>query len=207
MLYLMRWKRSAALRCCDIRDNRGKGYALRHGMQYLLQYCQACAFVVTADADGQHTVEDIIAVGDALHADATGLLLGTRDFSASHVPGKSRAGNRITSKVFHMLYGQKVEDTQTGLRGFSRDLLPQFLRIRGDRYDYEMNQLIHCAIEGIPLRTLPIETVYENNNEGSHFRAVVDSWRNLPRDPQPLCALCHVVSALLRGGLRHLPAH
>ncbi|MFH1879452.1 MAG: bifunctional glycosyltransferase family 2/GtrA family protein [Bacillota bacterium] len=158
-------------------DNRGKGYALRHGMRHILNECADCAFAVTADSDGQHTVADILAMADALRQDSTGILLGTRDFSASQVPGKSRAGNRITSKVFHVLYGQKVEDTQTGLRGFARGMIPQFLRIRGDRYDYEMNQLIHCSIEGIPIRALPIETVYENNNAGSHFRTVVDSYR------------------------------
>ncbi len=158
-------------------ENRGKGYALRYGMRSLMERYPDCAYVITADSDGQHTVQDIQSMADALRKDSTGLLLGTRDFSASHVPGKSRAGNQITSKVFHVLYGQKVSDTQTGLRGFSRDMIPQFLRIKGDRYDYEMNQLIHCAIEGVPIRTLPIETVYENNNEGSHFRTVVDSYR------------------------------
>ena len=29
----------------------------------------------------------------------------------------------------------------------------------------------------VPMRPLPIETVYENNNEGSHFRAFRDSAR------------------------------
>jgi len=158
-------------------ENRGKGYALRHGMRHIMESYPGAAFVITADSDGQHTVADILSMGEALRKDSTGILLGTRDFSASHVPGKSRAGNRITSRVFHVLYGQKVSDTQTGLRGFTLDMIPQFLRIKGDRYDYEMNQLIHCAIEGMPIRSLPIETVYENNNEGTHFRTVVDSWR------------------------------
>lgn len=158
-------------------ENHGKGYALRHGMRHILETCPDCRFIITADSDGQHTVPDILSMGEALQRDSTGLLLGTRDFSASHVPGKSRAGNRITSKVFHVLYGQKVSDTQTGLRGFSRAMIPQFLHIKGDRYDYEMNQLIYCSIEGISIRSLPIETVYENNNEGTHFRTVVDSYR------------------------------
>ncbi len=158
-------------------ENHGKGYALRYGMQTIWDSGPACAFVVTADSDGQHTVADILAMTDALQKDSTGLLLGTRDFSAGHVPGRSRAGNRITTRVFRVLYGQEVPDTQTGLRGFSREMIPQFLKIKGDRYDYEMNQLIYCAIDGTPIRSLPIETVYENNNEGSHFRTVVDSYR------------------------------
>ncbi len=157
--------------------NHGKGYALRTGMQYLLDQCPACAFVVTADSDGQHTVPDSLRMAEAMHTDGSGLLLGSRDFSLAHVPAKSRMGNRITTAVFHALYGKKVVDTQTGLRAFGRELLPRFLQTGGDRYEYEMNQLIDCSIDRIPIRALPIETVYENNNEGSHFDPVRDSWR------------------------------
>jgi len=157
--------------------NRGKGYALRHGMEYIRDHVSHCRFVITADSDGQHTVTDILRMADALGENATGLLLGTRDFTGPQVPPKSRMGNRITCRVFQALYGQKITDTQTGLRGFATSMIPHMLLIKGDRYEYEMNQLIHCSIERIPIRTLPIETVYENNNAGSHFRAFADSWR------------------------------
>lgn len=157
--------------------NHGKGHALRTGMRYLLDECPQCAFVITADSDGQHTVPDTLRMAEALHQNGTGLLLGSRDFTLPHVPAKSRMGNHITTAVFHALYGQRVSDTQTGLRGFARALLPRFLQTSGDRYEYEMNQLIDCSIDKIPIRALPIETVYENNNEGSHFHPWKDSWR------------------------------
>ena len=76
-----------------------------------------------------------------------------------------------------LLYGQRISDTQTGLRGFARELLPMMLRVSGDRYEYEMNMLIDCALSKKPITTLPIETVYENNNECSHFRPLQDSAR------------------------------
>jgi len=157
--------------------NHGKGYALRTGMRYLNNDCPEIAFVITADSDGQHTVPDTLRMADALHQDGTGVLLGSRDFSQANVPAKSRMGNRITTAVFHALYGKHVGDTQTGLRGYSRALLSRFLETKGDRYEYEMNQLIDCSIDKIPIHTLPIETVYENNNEGSHFDPVRDSMR------------------------------
>ncbi len=171
--------------------NRGKGFALRTGMEHIRDACPGCDFVITADSDGQHTAQDVLRVSGELHrvnreaADApgaggrreAGLLLGSRDFSQPHVPPKSRAGNRITSVVFCLLYGRWVSDTQTGLRGFSRELLPAMIGVGGDRYEYEMNMLIHCATSRIPIRALPIETVYENNNQGSHFRTVRDSAR------------------------------
>lgn len=157
--------------------NRGKGFALRTGMEHIRDACPGCDFVITADSDGQHTVPDVLRMAQALAENGEGLLLGSRDFSLEHVPAKSRMGNRITATVFRALYGQYVSDTQTGLRGFARALLPRFLQTRGDRYEYEMNQLIDCSIDGIEIRALPIETVYENNNEGSHFHPVRDSFR------------------------------
>ena len=51
------------------------------------------------------------------------------------------------------------------------------IAVPGDRYEYEMNVLIECAAMKVPMRPLSIETVYENNNEGSHFRAFRDSAR------------------------------
>ena len=157
--------------------NGGKGVALKRGMQYLWEECPQCQFVITADSDGQHTVPDALRMCEQLHLEPSGLLLGTRDFAQSHVPTRSLMGNRITSVVFFLLYGHWLTDTQTGLRGFSRDLLPAMMAVRGSRYEYEMNMLIACATQRIPMHSLTIETVYENNNEGSHFRTIQDSAR------------------------------
>ncbi len=157
--------------------NGGKGVALKRGMAYVQDECPEQDIIVTADSDGQHTVSDVLRMCEALAENSEGLLLGSRDFSQLNVPPKSRMGNRITSVVFKLLYGHWVGDTQTGLRGFHRRLLPTMIAVRGDRYEYEMNVLIECAMLKEPMRSLPIETVYENNNEGSHFRAFRDSVR------------------------------
>lgn len=157
--------------------NGGKGVALRRGMAWLEENAAAQQIIVTADSDGQHTVKDVLRMAESLSENSDGLLLGSRDFSQPDVPFKSRNGNRITSTVFKLLYGVWVSDTQTGLRGFHRDLLPMMGQVKGDRYEYEMNVLIECARRRIAMRPLSIQTVYENNNEGSHFRAFRDSAR------------------------------
>ena len=157
--------------------NAGKGAALRRGLRHVLESCPDQAYAITADSDGQHTVKDVLRMCEAMRNNMDGLLLGSRDFSKGNVPFKSRNGNRITSITFKLLYGRWVSDTQTGLRGMPRKLLPAMLDVRGDRYEYEMNVLIECAGHKWPIRPLPIETVYENNNDGSHFRAFRDSAR------------------------------
>ena len=50
-------------------------------------------------------------------------------------------------------------------------------KITGERFEYEMNVLIACAREKIPMPAITIETVYENENAGTHFHPVRDSIR------------------------------
>lgn len=157
--------------------NQGKGAALKTGFAYLRDQTELQG-VITADADGQHTVPDTLRLTAELGKKPE-LLLGTRDFFSknSQIPFKSRAGNRITACVFKLLYGPWLPDTQTGLRAFPRDLMTFMLGVKGDRFEYEMNQLIHCAGLHIAMRPVAIETVYHDDNKGSHFHPIRDSWR------------------------------
>ncbi len=158
--------------------NKGKGGALKTGYQYILDHTQFKG-VITADSDGQHTVKDTLSLASLLDENTDELLLGSRDFSrkSKQVPPKSRFGNRITSVIFVMLYGKWLPDTQTGLRAMNRNLLPEFLSVGGERFEYEMNQLITCSGHHIKMRIVPIDTIYLNENQGTHFHPIRDSWR------------------------------
>ena len=157
--------------------NHGKGVALKTGYAWIRDNLPEVSGVITADADGQHTVEDCWRLAEALSEGKRALYLGSRDFNLPNVPARSRKGNKITSAVFWALYGQYLPDTQTGLRAFRREELPFMIGVAGERYEYEMNVLIACARASIPMIPLTIETVYENDNAGSHFHPVRDSIR------------------------------
>ena len=158
--------------------NHGKGVALKTGYKYILDHLPRITGIITADADGQHTVKDCIRLAEKLGEGNHAVYLGSRDFSLPDIPPKSRSGNRITSTVFKLLYGVWLPDTQTGLRAFRRDDLPFMMNVSGERYEYEMKVLIACAAAKIPLIPVTIETIYENGkNEGTHFHPVRDSYR------------------------------
>ena len=93
------------------------------------------------------------------------------------VPWKSRFGNAVTRKVFALAAGTEIYDTQTGLRAFTADLIPELLKISGDRYEYEINMLMELAGMGVPIEEVPIETVYLDGNASSHFSTIRDSYR------------------------------
>ena len=153
--------------------NRGKGGALKQGFCCIRKCFPHASYVITADADGQHKPEDIQKVSQALH-EKGGFVIGAREF-VGDVPLRSRFGNTLTRGVYHLVSGVKVSDTQTGLRGFDRSLLDWLLAIPGNRYEYEMNVLMTAARDQIELFEVTIQTIYEGNNESSHFRPIQDS--------------------------------
>ena len=49
------------------------------------------------------------------------------------------------------------------------------LEIEGERFEYEMNVLLTCSTKKIKITEIQIDTIYIENNSGSHFNSVKDS--------------------------------
>ena len=157
-------------------ENYGKGRALRTGLAYYkdhYSYDEYCG-VITADSDGQHLVDDVLKISKSLAKREDKMILGVRDFDQSNVPSKSRIGNKLTSLGFRVLIGLSVSDTQTGLRGIPNPLIDLSLSIPGDRFQYETAVLIETGkVSGF--EEIKIQTVYYDENKGTHFNPVKDS--------------------------------
>jgi len=151
--------------------NQGKGHALKTAFQFIKEQ-NSYGTVVTADADGQHKIWDIFRTANKASENPNKLILGVRAFTGK-VPLRSRFGNSLTKALFKLQTGVGVTDTQTGLRAFTTNLIPFMLKIEGKRYEYEMNMLLEATKE-YEIVEVPIETVYINDNEASHFRPIRD---------------------------------
>lgn len=158
-------------------ENRGKGAALKTGLKFIRESIPDADGVVTADSDGQHDAEDCRRLAEALAADPRKVYLGSRDFSQKSVPFRSWFGNRWASVTFRILHGRWLPDTQTGLRAFSAATIPFMLDVRGDRFEYEMGVLMAAARCGMGFGIVPIRTIYEDGNSGTHFRPLRDTLR------------------------------
>jgi hypothetical protein len=90
---------------------------------------------------------------------------------------RSRIGNTATRWLFARITGHRVEDTQTGLRGYPAILLPWLLDIPGQRFDYEMNVLLRATRDGVVLDQIPVGTEYLDDNASSRFSAIPDALR------------------------------
>lgn len=158
--------------------NKGKGQALRTGFKAIQddEVLGKCDYVITADCDGQHTLESIHKVAAAAEENPGAMIIGGRFQDEEDVPLRSRIGNGLTRLVFKLATGLSIHDTQTGLRAVPASLLDQMAVLKGDRYEYEMNMLLYLKEWSVPYKEIPIATIYYDNNAGSHYNTFRDSW-------------------------------
>ncbi|HJB23564.1 MAG TPA: glycosyltransferase family 2 protein [Candidatus Jeotgalibaca pullicola] len=158
-------------------NNQGKGRALKTAFQYVRDRKATMKYLVMADADGQHAVDDVLQLLKVSKERKSGIILGVRDFDQAHVPSKNAFGNKLTSKAFKIFFGKYLSDTQTGLRSFSISELDWLLVLKGERFEYEMNMLIYAIYKSIPIYEQPIQTIYFGEKTVSHYKAFHDSIR------------------------------
>lgn len=159
----------------ELEKNSGKGAALKAGMAHIRDHYPDCEHFITCDADGQHRVEDVLRVREQLHKGEK-FVLTVRRFQKD-MPLRSKIGNNLSRFVYALLSNRYLSDNQSGLRGFHRDHISWLVKVEKDNYDYEMNMLYYAAKKNIRIATLPIEAIYIDNNESSHFNPFLDTLR------------------------------
>lgn len=178
--YRTLFEQAEAMKGCTVLThavNLGKGRALKTAFNYCLMQYPDLTGCVTADSDGQHTPQDILACMKKLWDNPDALILGCRNFDARDVPARSSFGNKCTRKVLQYLIGISVSDTQTGLRAISSAFMETLMNVKGERFEFETNMLIETKNRNIPIQEVPVETIYIEANKTSHFNPVKDSIR------------------------------
>ena len=154
--------------------NRGKGRALKTGFAHVA-LAHPGEDVVCADCDGQHSPVDVLRVAARVQS-SRAVVLGARRFTGA-VPARSRVGNTVTAALFALLTRRRLQDTQTGLRGYPASAMGWLAGVPGERFEYELNALLDAARSGRAIEEVEIATTYLEGNASSHFRPVVDSAR------------------------------
>ena len=151
--------------------NKGKGFALKTGFKYIEKL--NLKGVITIDDDLQHNINDIKNMCD-LFLEDSGVYLGCRAFD-KNTPFKRKVANKVTNKLFYMLYHEKITDTQSGLRIFPKNLLKFLINIKGNGFEYETNVLKFLAMYKIKIKQIPIKTIYFKGSNESRYKAITDS--------------------------------
>ncbi len=153
--------------------NLGKGAALKTAFKYVLRETAAQA-VITLDADGQHSPDEIPKFIQNFRQEKSDLVIGARDFTLKAMPLFRLMSNLITSKLLSLKAGQTIPDSQSGYRLYSRWLL-QKLELQTNGYETESEIIIQASRGNFKLDFVPIETIY--NGATSHIRGFRDVTR------------------------------
>lgn len=156
--------------------NVGKGASLKAGMRYLLESGAGGSGVVTADADGQHHPDDILETARVFAQNPECLVLGTRKFEGP-VPLRSRVGNNCTRVLVRLVLGQRLQDSQCGLRAIPAKLIPYLVKLPSNAYEFELDVLVAAKHLGLSVIEQSIRTIYEPGNPSSHFNPIRDSMK------------------------------
>jgi glycosyltransferase involved in cell wall biosynthesis len=164
--------RDAGAEVEELPENRGKGAALRRGLELALAGDPAA--VVLLDADAQHDPEDLPAFLDVWDHTRPGLVIGCRLQDDREIPAARYWTNYIGSRILSWMTGRELLDSQSGYRllssGFARRLA-----LRSAGYAVESEMVIRAAHLGERIEHVRIRTIYNAN--GSHFRPLQDTLR------------------------------
>jgi glycosyltransferase involved in cell wall biosynthesis len=139
--------------------NLGQGAALRTGLDYALTRADADYFV-TFDSDGQHRVEDALAMVERLDSEPLDVVIGTR-----FLDGRTKVGllKRIVLRLAvlfeRMRSGLKLSDAHNGLRAFNRKAAT-LIEIEQNRMAHASEITAQIGLHKLAYAEQPVHVLY-----------------------------------------------
>ena len=139
--------------------NLGQGAALQTGISYVLERTDA-RYLITFDADGQHSAADAAAMVRAARDEDLAFVLGSRFLEGpSPVGWLKRLVLATAAVVASRTTGMRMTDAHNGLRMLRRDA--------AERLDLRQNRMAHASeitrqlgATGLPWREYPVHIEY-----------------------------------------------
>lgn len=156
------------------KTNQGKGGAHQTGFKWALE--NNFQGILVMDADGQHLpgeIENFI-VPDLINC--SDIIIGSRKLQLKYMPWQRIFTNKLTSLVCSILAGQRINDSQSGFRYISTEVIKN-VKLKTKKFQTETELIIRAARYGYIINQVEISTVY--GKEKSHINPVVDTLRFL----------------------------
>lgn len=152
--------------------NQGKGASLIRGFQYALG--KGYEAVITMDGDGQHLPEDAAYFIRLAEHSQSGILIGNRMSRTAKMPFIRIATNIFMSWLLSVFAGQRIPDTQCGLRLIKKAVLER-VRLTTTKFETDSELLIQAARLGFKIESVPIKAIYAG--EKSQINPIIDTLR------------------------------
>lgn len=163
------------IKVIDYPNNKGKGYALKLGLQKAYEW--GFRYAITIDSDGQHYADDIPTFLDKIEEKPDSLLIGARNLAADNMPSRNTFANKFSNFWYKVETGKTLSDTQSGYRLYPLEKL-QNIHFITRRYEFEVEIIVRAAWRGVNVENIPIKVYYPPVEERvSHFRPLQDFTR------------------------------
>ncbi len=160
-------KSHAAVRLLRNPGNRGKGYAVRHGMLEA-----GGEWILYTDADLSTPIEEFAKLFAAASEQDAGIAIGSRAIDRSlvevHQPLLREYSGRFFNLVMRIVTGLPFRDTQCGFKLYRADAAKQvFSRQEQDGFSFDVEDLVIAAKLGLRALEVPVRWA---NAEGTKVR-------------------------------------
>lgn len=152
--------------------NLGKGRSLSKGFDYALQ--NDFQAVITMDADGQHSPEEIPSFLKSADDTSSQIVVGNRMQERRNMPFIRVLTNKFMSWLISNIAKQRIPDTQCGFRLIKQEVLKN-LCLKTCKFEIETEILLDAAQKGYRITSTPIKSIY--SQEHSHINPFVDTIR------------------------------
>jgi len=147
-------------------QNRGYGAALKTGLRHARG-----GWILIVDADGSYPLEAIPELVSALsEAD---MVVGARTKAEVVYPHSRRAAKWFLRFALHWFVGRRVEDMNSGMRIFRKDLALRYWKFFPDGFSFTTTLTLIALVNGFSVRYVPIE--YRERVGKSKIRPVRDT--------------------------------
>lgn len=137
---------------------RGAGAATRSG--FLAALKEGADIVVTLDGDGQHDADEIPAVIAPLLKGEADLAVGSRFVKRdTNMPPYRNLGIDVITWLYNVGWKDKISDSQSCFRSYSRRLLEE-VSITRDDFGFSVEVLIKARKKGLKIVEVPASCYY-----------------------------------------------
>ncbi len=161
--------------------NKGKGIAHRTGFNFASK--EEARWVITMDADGQHSPKDIPKFIKAIKEKKGDMIIGEREVTIRTMPFLRFLTNLWTSFIVSILGGKRVKDAQSGFRAISKEIFTS-ISLSTNNFQTESEIIIKAARRGFRITSVPIRTIY--NESYSYIKPFLDTLRFIKLASQSL---------------------
>lgn len=131
--------------------NKGYGYSIKKGI-----LAATGEIIVVTDADTTYPIESVLLMVRKLE-EGYDLIIGKRSNLKSFDPSIKKLSRYLLKKIAEFVAGEKIQDVNSGLRVFKRDIVLKYLPNTSSGFSFSLSTTLIFILEGLSVHYFPIE--------------------------------------------------